>query len=79
VAFLDEPALVDVPLPPDEIIDLLSTGLAALEGVATATYGQDPPRIGGSVTPLPVLPHSPLRTGRRIAEQALANALYGAR
>ena len=34
VAFLDEPALVDVPLPPDETIDLLSTGLAALEGVA---------------------------------------------
>jgi hypothetical protein len=26
-----------------------------------------------------ILPHNPLRTGRRLAEQALANALYGAR
>lgn len=34
VAFLDEPALVHVPLDPDVAIDLLSTGLAALEGVA---------------------------------------------
>jgi hypothetical protein len=40
VAFLDEPGLVDVgedrriPLTADETIDLLSTGLAALEGVA---------------------------------------------
>lgn len=40
VAFLDEPGLVDVgdgrrvPLTPDATIDLLSTGLAALEGVA---------------------------------------------
>ena len=34
VAFLDEPSLVDVPLDADETIDLLSTGLAALEGVA---------------------------------------------
>ena len=34
VAFLDEPSLVDVPLDADATIDLLSTGLAALEGVA---------------------------------------------
>jgi hypothetical protein len=34
VAFLDEPALVNVPLAPDATIDLLSSGLAALEGVA---------------------------------------------
>ena len=34
VAFLDEPSLVDVPLPAETTIDLLSTGLAALEGVA---------------------------------------------
>ena len=34
VAFLDEPSLVDVPLDSDATIDLLSTGLAALEGVA---------------------------------------------
>jgi hypothetical protein len=34
VAFLDEPGLVNVPLDADATIDLLSTGLAALEGVA---------------------------------------------
>jgi hypothetical protein len=34
IAFLDEPSLVDVPLDADATIDLLSTGLAALEGVA---------------------------------------------
>lgn len=34
VAFLDEPSLVNLPLDPDAAIDLLSTGLAALEGVA---------------------------------------------
>ena len=34
IAFLDEPSLTAVPLDPDAIIDLLSTGLAAIEGVA---------------------------------------------
>jgi hypothetical protein len=34
IAFLDEPSLMSVPLAPDSIIDLLSTGLAAIEGVA---------------------------------------------
>jgi hypothetical protein len=34
VAFLDEPSLVHAPLDADATIDLLSTGLAALEGVA---------------------------------------------
>jgi len=34
IAFLDEPGLVHAPLGPDATIDLLSTGLAALEGVA---------------------------------------------
>jgi hypothetical protein len=57
----------------------LCAGLAALEGVASATYADDPPRVGDGVSPLPVLPHSPLRTGRRLAEQAVSNAFYGAR
>jgi hypothetical protein len=34
IAFLDEPALVDLPIGADAAIDLLSGGLAALEGVA---------------------------------------------
>ncbi len=52
-------------------------GLAAVPGLATATYAQRPPQIEGAA-PAP-LPHSPLRTLRRLAEQALGNALYGAR
>ena len=34
VAFLDEPSLIGAPLDHDAAVDLLSTGLAALEGVA---------------------------------------------
>ena len=52
-------------------------GLAAVPGLTTATYAQRPPQIEGAV-PAP-LPHSPLRTLRRLAEQALGNALYGAK
>ena len=52
-------------------------GLAAVPGLTTATYAQRPPQIEGAA-PAP-LPHSPLRTLRRLAEQALGNALYGAR
>jgi hypothetical protein len=45
-------------------------------GVASGTHRADPPRVavGGGA----VLPHNPLRTGMRLAEQALSNALYGA-
>lgn len=52
-------------------------GLAAVPGLTTATYAQRPPQIEGAA-PAP-LPHSPLRTLRRLAEQALGNALYGAK
>jgi hypothetical protein len=58
--------------------DRLCAGLAALDGVATATYAEDPPRLRAGRAPA-ALPHNPLRTGLRIAEQAAANALYGAR
>ena len=52
-------------------------GLAAVPGLTTATYAQRPPQLE-TATPAP-LPHSPLRTLRRLAEQALGNALYGAK
>jgi len=57
----------------------LCAGLAKLDGVATTTYAKAPPALGSVDRPLAVLPHSFMRTGFRIAEQAAANALYGAR
>jgi hypothetical protein len=45
----------------------------------TATYADDPPQPLVPGARVPVLPHSALRTGWRLAEQAVANALYGAR
>ena len=55
----------------------LCAGLAQVPGLASATYRDHPPQIELS-QPAP-LPHSPLRTLRRLAEQALGNALYGAK
>lgn len=52
----------------------LCAGVAAMRGVSTATYAESPPRCEGEA---PLLAHSPLRTASRLAEQALANALYG--
>jgi hypothetical protein len=54
----------------------LLKALATMRGVATGTYAETPPtlRLTGSNTALPA---SPLRTGRRIAEQFVSNALYG--
>lgn len=57
----------------------LCAGLARLGGVSTGTYAESPPAVAPEARSSRVLPHSPLRTGRRLAEQALANALYGAR
>jgi peptidoglycan/xylan/chitin deacetylase (PgdA/CDA1 family) len=54
----------------------LLTALARMRGVTTATYADSPPTLsltGGNTA----LPASPLRTGRRIAEQFVSNALYG--
>ena len=57
----------------------LCAGLARLVGVRTGTYADTPPLVRQQPTVTSVLPHNPLRTSRRLAEQALANALYGAR
>ena len=57
----------------------LCAGLARLDGVRTATYADSPPMVREQPAASSILPHNPLRTGRRLAEQALANALYGAR
>lgn len=56
----------------------LVKALAAMPGVTTGTYARTPPAI--AVPPLlsEPLPHSTLRTGRRLAEQFVSNALYGA-
>lgn len=48
--------------------------LARMKGVSTATYAANPPQ---PEVDAPLLAHSPLRTATRLAEQALANALYG--
>jgi peptidoglycan/xylan/chitin deacetylase (PgdA/CDA1 family) len=48
-----------------------------IPGVATATYAADPPRPSRGNRSAPVLPHSPVRATLRLAEQAVANTLYG--
>jgi hypothetical protein len=57
----------------------LCAGLARLDAVRTTTYADSPPVVRDQPAIASILPHNPLRTGRRLAEQALANALYGAR
>jgi hypothetical protein len=54
----------------------LLKALAQMRGVTTGTYAVNPPRLhlAGAA---PALPASTLRTGRRIAEQFVSNALYG--
>jgi hypothetical protein len=58
--------------------DRLCAAIAARPEITTATYQCHRPQLGGDTVGSP-LPHSNLRTARRIAEQALANSLYGAR
>ena len=55
----------------------LCAGIGRIAGLRTATYAADPPPLEAD-NPLP-LPNSPLRTARRLVEQALGNALYGAK
>jgi hypothetical protein len=55
----------------------LIKALAGMRGVTTGSYCATPPTLqltGGGSHPLPA---SPMRTGRRIAEQLVSNALYG--
>jgi len=50
--------------------------LAQVPGASTATYSSSAPRIADSAVQA-ALPYSLARTGRRLAEQAVANVLYG--
>ena len=54
----------------------LLKALAHMRGVTTGTYSETPPTLQ-LTGPTPALPASPLRTGRRIAEQFVSNTLYG--
>ncbi|UYV16817.1 polysaccharide deacetylase family protein [Porphyrobacter sp. ULC335] len=56
----------------------LIKSLATMRGVETGNYKDSPPVLrltGGSAQPLPA---SAMRTGHRLAEQFVSNALYGA-
>ena len=60
--------------------EALCEGIAAMPGVASATYAACPPEPSGAAgTPGPVLPASELRIALRMAEQFVSNRLYGAR
>jgi hypothetical protein len=55
--------------------EALCTALARIKGLHVATYAADPPQLAPGQHK--VLPHSWPRTAGRLAEQAIANALYG--
>jgi len=57
----------------------LCARLGQMHNVTTGTYANSSPVPACTSQQADVLPFSPLRTGLRLAEQALANALYGAR
>lgn len=59
--------------------DSFCAGLAALEGVETATYADNPPRIPAQGNAPALLPRNVFRTGLRAAEQIMANTLYAKR
>ncbi|KPP92889.1 polysaccharide deacetylase family protein [Erythrobacter sp. HL-111] len=52
--------------------------LAAMRGVETATYAQNPPEPAPAPGAIEPLPAHPVRTGLRVAEQLVSNTLYGA-
>ena len=56
----------------------LVRALARMDGVETGNYRDNPPVLSSATRPSQPLPASPLRTGQRIAEQFVSNALYGA-
>jgi len=58
--------------------DKLCAALAQMPGVATVTYAAAPPQVGADPLDVPVLPGTPMLTGTRIVEQAIANAIDGA-
>lgn len=57
----------------------LCKGIGAMPGVATATYAEDPPAIPIAPGARPTLAANFARSARRMAEQAVVNALYGPR
>ncbi len=56
----------------------LCKALSSMEGVSTATYRDDPPRLASNLAASSPLPANPIRTGHRYAEQFVSNTLYGA-
>ena len=56
----------------------LIKGLAQMPGVTTGTYADTPPSPRLTTGPNALLPASAVRTGHRLAEQFVSNALYGA-
>ncbi|TAN03016.1 MAG: hypothetical protein EPN36_14835 [Rhodanobacteraceae bacterium] len=61
--------------------DSLCRTLAALDGISTGTYRDSPPEafVGSRHRAAGPLPFNMLRTGARMSEQILGNALYGRR
>ncbi len=57
----------------------LVRALAAMRGVETGTYADNPPPIAATQPRSQPLPASAMRTGLRLAEQFVANTLYGAK
>ena len=57
----------------------LCTALSRMPEMTIGTYAGNPPRLRNEAGPAAILPPNLLRTGLRFAEQAFANALYGAR
>jgi hypothetical protein len=58
--------------------EALCKQLAKMKNITTETYSSQPPSLPAKQTDVPLLPHSIIRTGWRLGEQALGNALYGA-
>lgn len=57
--------------------DKLCAFLRDTQGVSTGTYRDHPPRVSAHRGTADLLPADRWRTGARVAEQALANLLYG--
>jgi hypothetical protein len=56
----------------------LVKALEAMPGVTTGTYADSPPSVRAPMRASQPLPANAMRTGRRMAEQFVSNALYGA-
>lgn len=57
--------------------DKFCAGLGAINGAYAATYAGSPPKPVWDTMPSSVLPLNKVRSGIRLAEQALSNVLYG--